>query len=121
MNYQNQKPFYPLQTDSDVYLMQCAQSWGQVWMKKQWFEFKEWYIVHNEEFHELPHLPNAICNWPKSSWLKYHTRYCIEKNKYFVYPYVSLSTNNADIGTHYNQKTTLFQSLLLFGQKRKSF
>lgn len=117
LNYQNQKPFYPLQTDSDVYLMQCAQSWGQVWMKKQWFEFKEWYLAHNEEFHELPHLPKAICNWPKSSWLKYHTRYCIEKNKYFVYPYVSLSTNNADIGTHYNKKTTLFQSLLLFGQK----
>lgn len=118
LNYQNQLPFYPLHSDSDVYLMQCAQSWGQVWMKKQWFAFKDWYTEHSEEFGELPYLPKAICNWPKSSWLKYHSRYCIEENKYFVYPYVSLSTNNADVGTHYSGTTTLFQSQLLYGEKK---
>lgn len=26
----------------------------------------------------------SICNWPKSSWLKYHTKYCIERDRYFV-------------------------------------
>ena len=117
LNYQNQLPFYPLHSDSDVYLMQCAQSWGQVWMKKQWFAFKEWYYNNSEEFGELAHLPKAICIWPKSSWLKYHTRYCIENNKYFVYPYISLSTNNADAGTHYSKKTTLYQSQLFYGKK----
>ena len=117
LNYQNQLPFYPLHSDSDVYLMQCAQSWGQVWIKRQWFDFKEWYLNHNDEFNELPHLPKAICNWPKSSWLKYHMRYCIERNKYFVYPYISLSTNNADAGTHYSKRTTIFQSPILYGKK----
>ena len=117
LNYQNQLPFYPLHSDSDVYLMQCAQSWGQVWMKKQWFAFKEWYNNNSEEFGELPHLPKAICTWPKSSWLKYHTRYCIENKKYFVYPYTSLSTNNSDSGTHNLNKTTFFQSQLLYGLK----
>lgn len=120
VNYQNKLPFIPLHTDSDVYLMQCAQSWGQIWMKKQWFVFKEWYEKNLEEFDNTPHLPKAICNWPKTSWLKYHTRYCIEQNKYFVYPYISLSTNNADVGTHYTNKTTIFQSQLLYGHK-KSF
>lgn len=118
LNYQNQLPFYPLHSDSDIYLMQCAQSWGQVWMKNQWFEFKNWYDKNSDEFEELAHLPKAICNWPKSSWLKYHTKYCIEKGKYFVYPYISLSTNNADAGTHYSQKTTLFQSQLFYGIKK---
>lgn len=119
LNYQNRLPFFPLQSDSDVYLMQCAQSWGQVWMKKQWFAFKNWYEQHLEEFIELPHLPKSICCWPKSSWLKYHTRYCIEQNKYFVYPYVSLSTNNSEAGTHNITKTTYFQTQLLFGLKDK--
>lgn len=118
LNYQNLLPFHPLQTDSDIYLMQCAQSWGQIWMKKQWFAFKDWYDNNSEEFDELGHLPKTICNWPKSSWLKYHIRYCIEKNKYFVYPYISLSTNNADEGTHYSKRTTLFQSQLLYGIKK---
>ena len=119
VNYQNGLPFTALHSDSDVYLMQCAQSWGQIWLKKQWFSFIEWYNKHqNDEFENLTHLPKAIRNWPKSSWLKFHTRYCIEENKYFVYPYTSLSTNNADIGTHYTNKTTIFQSNLLYGVKQ---
>ena len=117
INYQNLLPFNPLHSDSDIYLMQCAQSWGQVWMKKQWFKFKEWYELHSEDFDESLHLPRAISNWPKSSWLKYHIKYCIENKKYFVYPYISLSTNNADIGTHYTNKTTIFQTPLFYGLK----
>lgn len=119
VNYQTCLPFHPLQSDSDVYLMKCAQSWGQVWMPRQWAMFKEWYDEHCDEFIEKPHLPIAICSWPKSSWLKYHTRYCIEQHKYFVYPYISLSTNNGDSGTHVVQKSTLFQSALLYGIKKK--
>lgn len=117
INYQTYMPFTPLPSDSDVYLMNCSQSWGQVWMKNQWFEFRKWYDKHNEEFGELPHLPRSICRWPKSSWLKYHTRYCIEESKYFVYPYISLSTNNGDAGTHVTNSSNLFQSPLLYGIK----
>lgn len=117
LNYHNLLPFQPLQTNSDIYLMQCAQSWGQVWMKKQWKDFMDWYYKHDDDFGELPHLPRSICNWPRTSWLKYHTRYCIECNKYFIYPYVSLSTNNADVGVHYAQKSSLFQSSMLYGKK----
>lgn len=118
LNYQNLLPFMPLKSDSDVYLMKCAQSWGQVWMPKQWNEFREWYKNNSEEFCEKTYLPHAICRWPQSSWLKYHTRYCIENNKYFVYPYVSLSTNNGDAGTHVNKRDSSFQANLLFGVKR---
>lgn len=118
INYINRLPFYPIQSDSDVYLMKCAQSWGQVWMKKQWNEFIDWYKDNSEEFNEQPHLPQNICNWPKSSWLKYHTKYCIENNKYFVYPYVSLSTNNSDKGTHVGKQNTMFQSYMLLGEKK---
>lgn len=116
-NYHNQMPFVPLQGNSDIYLMQCAQSWGQVWMKNQWQSFMEWYLNNNEEFTDMPHLPHSICSWPKSSWLKYHTRYCIEQNKYFVYPYTSLSTNNSDEGTHCSKKNALPQAYMLYGKK----
>lgn len=120
MSYHNRQIFIPLVTDSDVYLMQCAQSWGQVWMRKQWTEFRAWYDVHSEEFTDAAHLPHSICSWPKSSWLKYHTRYCIETEKYFVYPYVSLSTNNSDAGTHADKSSNLCQTSMIYGIK-KSF
>lgn len=119
-NYQTGQPFLPLNNiSSDVYMMNCAQSWGQVWMKEQWKNFINWYKAHNEEFPMMDHLPTAICKWPKSSWLKYHTRYCIEENKYFVYPYIALSTNNSDAGTHCGKKNSAFQVPLPIGKKHK--
>lgn len=117
--YHNNRPFIPLKTDSDVYLMKCAQSWGQVWMKRQWIAFRKWYDENCTEFSDTSYLPRSICSWPKSSWLKYHTRYCIEKNKYFVYPYMSLSTNNGDPGEHIQESSTLFQAPLLYGLQKE--
>ena len=119
LNHYNQVPFYPLKSDSDVYLMKIAQSWGQVWMKKSWKAFREWYDKNNEEFGVLSHLPEKICRWPKSSWLKYHVRYCIENNKYFVYPYDSLTTDNVVPGVHCQTVTTYEQAHLLYGLKKE--
>lgn len=47
INYQNDLPFSPVRSQWDVYLMNCAQSWGQVWMRKSWLEFKKWYDTHS--------------------------------------------------------------------------
>ena len=119
LNYHNHLPFIPLHSDSDVYLMQNAVSWGQVWMKKQWNDFISWYNNNSEEFSYKPHLPQSICRWGKNSWLKYHIKYCIEKKKYFVYPYVSLSTNNSEAGIHNKRNVTTFQSALFYGEKKE--
>lgn len=102
-------PFMPAKSQHDVFLMNIAMSWGQVWMKPQWEAFAKWYESHNEDFC-LPHLPGSINRWPKSSWLKYHIRYCIEENKYFVYPYYSFSTNNGDPGVNFDRAVTMFQT-----------
>lgn len=118
VNYQNQQPFYPLKNEYDVYFMNCAQSWGQVWMRAQWHSFKKWYERHNDEFEYSPHLPKTICNWPKSSWLKYHTRYCIEENKYFVYPYQSYTSNCGDAGTHASFSNVTYQTCFNYGKWR---
>lgn len=113
INNNNYLPFTPVKTKYDIYLMNCAMSWGQIWMRPQWEKFVEWYHNHSEEFN-LEHLPTNINGWPKSSWLKYHIRYCIENNKYFVYPYISFSTNNGDPGVnHHKQADTFFQANLL--------
>lgn len=117
LSYHNWKPFIPLKSDSDVYLMQVAVSWGQIWMRNQWNAFMEWFECHNDEFKHQPHLPKSICRWGKNSWLKYHMKYCIEQNKYFIFPYTSLSTNNSDAGTHSSTKNTIFQAPMLYEKK----
>lgn len=119
LNYHNKLPFEPLVSNSDVYLMQNAQSWGQVWMPKQWKAFKNWYKDNSGDFEEMPHLPKSICSW-KRSWLKYHTRYCIEQNKFFIYPYIAQSTCFSDVGDHTSANSSFIQ-VQLASREKKSF
>lgn len=116
INYQNELPFTPLKSPWDVFFINCAQSWGQVWMKQQWMDFHQWYDKHSENFH-IDSLPPCLNMWPDKSWLKYHTRYCIEEDKYFVYPYFALSTNNAEPGVNQKEADSLFQSNMMWGVK----
>lgn len=109
INYQTFYSFIPQPSEYDAYFMQCAQSWGQVWMKKQWKAFEQWYEGHCDDVFDSSYLPESICSWSSKSWLKYHTRYCIEADKYFVYPYISLSSNCGEAGTHLSFSSPVFQ------------
>ncbi len=102
-------PFVPQPGSKDVFFLQFAQSWGQVWMKNQWFEFKKWYLENRDCPVEATNVPTYVSGWPKTSWLKYHIKYCIEKKKYFVYPYDSLTTCFSDVGEHCKEANTRFQ------------
>lgn len=109
-------PFIPMPVDSDIYLVQMAQSWGQVWMKNQWFEFKKWYECNQHDFQLQDNLPQSICLWPKSSWLKYHDKYCVEQRKFFVYPYIARSTCFSDAGVHIKESNTIHQVPIVYNK-----
>lgn len=110
------RAFLPAHNGSDVYFSQNAQSWGQLWSQRMWKQFKEWYLTHKDLDITL-NVPENVRNWSDNSWLKYHIWYCVEKNKYFVYPYVSLSTNCSDLGVHLKGDNTYFQVPLLTGER----
>lgn len=117
INYQRNKPFEPLKDEHDAYFMSCAMSWGEVWMRDSWTKFYDWYQIH-QDFPEMQHLPLRICMWNHKSWLKYHTRYCIEENKFFVHPYVSLTSNFSEAGEHGDGSVkTYHQVPLQYGEK----
>lgn len=115
VNYQSSIPFVPYKDEHDAYFMNCAMSWGEIWMRDSWRVFYDWYL-HHQDFPFLPHIPKYVCSWNNKSWLKYHTRYCIEENKYFVLPYVSLTTNYSDAGEH-STGSTVHQVPMQYGQK----
>jgi glycosyltransferase involved in cell wall biosynthesis len=96
------------QTGSDVYFLQVASSWGQVWTKQQWSKFRAWY-GNNQLWSEKPWIPHNLNRWPESSWKKYFIRFNIENDLYFVYPRSSLTTNFCDSGTHHKKKKPRFQ------------
>ncbi|WDL88470.1 glycosyltransferase [Priestia aryabhattai] len=103
-------PFAPLKGEHDVYFMQLPSSWGQLWTRQQWESFMNWYEGNNEKsLEDSFRFPRNINNWPETSWKKYFTKYMIEKNKFFVYPYDAYSTNFGDVGTHFWKNNTSFQ------------
>ena len=114
-------PFYPLDDGHDVYFMQIACSWGQVWLKRQWEGFRLWY-GENEcvELNNDESLPWEIRQWPESSWKKYFIMYMLEKDKYFVYPRASFTTNFGDMGTHHHG-TSLYQVPLKYNDNGNRF
>lgn len=112
--------FEPMRTENDAYFLKVAMSWGQVWTSLKWKVFKAWYKEHLV-FTKVDTIPQYLNDWPESSWLKYHTRFCIETDRYFVYPYSSLSTNFSDAGTHSNRTTNDHQVELMFYKRKYHF
>lgn len=112
--------FEPQRTVYDAYFLKVAQSWGQVWTAPKWRPFKEW-LSENAEFPHDDVVPDDLYTWGESSWLKHHDRYCIARGKYFVYPYLSLSTNFSDAGEHSRGATNDHQVELQCGKRDYSF
>ena len=112
--------FEPQKSEFDTYFLKIAQSWGQVWTKNKWEPFVKWY-EQNKEFNKSNSIPYVLNEWPESSWLKYHTRYCIENDKYFVYPYTSISTNYSDPGEHANFSINDHQVELMYDKSNYIF
>ena len=117
-----QLPFKPVSDASDVFFFQYASSWGQFYTKRHWNEFKEWYMLNeNTTFVEEDGIPPNILNWPDSSWKKYFIEYIIEKDKYFVFPRVSLTTNFGDPGFHMDFKEKYLQVPLQYEKRKFNF
>ena len=111
--------FMPMQNQYDVYMGQFSISWGQCWTAAQWKSFKEWYA---ENENKLPKenfsMPSNILTWNDQSWGKYFASYLVEKNLYYIIPYVSMSTNFSEAGQHCSQSNATYQVSLLVGLKR---
>ncbi|WP_422484800.1 hypothetical protein [Gudongella sp. DL1XJH-153] len=116
------KIFQPLISGKDTYFMQLASSWGQIWTKQQWSSFIEWYEQNKDISFSECNTPPNLSSWPASSWKKYFIRYLIESDKFFVYPYVSLTTNMREKGVHAKSQDNLLQvPLLKFNKKNYDF
>ncbi|KQS30695.1 hypothetical protein [Dyadobacter sp. Leaf189] len=112
------RPFVPEYNSCDVFLMQFAQSWGQCWNYSMWQAFTSWYNSSPSDEYRRTNIHTKIKNWSESSWLKHFMAYTVATNKYFVYPYHSLTTNFNDAGTHTKTLNTGNQVPLASGTRK---
>lgn len=110
--------FEAVQDGSDVYFMQYACSWGQVWTRKKWEKFMQWYEYNNEPFYHDEVVPPNVNRWNEKSWLKYHVKYCAETQRFFAFPYISLTTNFSAVGSHAKVNDNAYQNPMLLGKRQ---
>ena len=105
----SQKPFVPAPSKYHTYFIQTAESWGQVWMRDQWFLFKDWFELQNDKFGDSEAIPRDVREWDDKSWKKFHIKYCIDNNRYTVYPYTALTTCRGEEGEHVRNSMNTYQ------------
>lgn len=114
-------PFTPVQGGADVFFAQFSCTWGQCWSVQHWSAFRAWYAAHSDGVVSIDAVPSAVTGWPASSWGKYFVHYIVECGRYYVVPYVALSTNYGDAGQHNAFGSNAFQVPLLLGAKEFRF
>lgn len=113
-------PFTPVRNQSDVFAWQSVCSWGEIWNERMWSDFTKWLDEWDENFEDID-MPKTIKEWTRS-WSKYFYAYMIKRKKYFIFPYVSLTTNfNDEGGEHGDGDKSLVQVPLLCGHKQYQF
>jgi hypothetical protein len=105
-----------------VYFLQYASSWGQLWSKEHWKEFREWYTSREKDDSVTGRaMPPNIRLWPANSWKKYFIEFLISRNKFFVFPRVSFTTIFSDEGTNIRIRETFLQVALWYGERNFHF
>jgi hypothetical protein len=104
--------FEPLSDGADVYFIQWASSWGQIWTYRQWLEFRQWYARNDGPITDDACIPDDAVQWPESSWKKYYVKYLVETDRFFVYPRESLSTSFQEAGLHMDNASIALQTAL---------
>lgn len=87
--------FYPYYEGYDGCFIQWASSWGQLWTRKHWKGFRDWYS-EDMDISNI-NMPKRVKEW-KKSWKKYYIAYLVETNKYFVFPFLSHIYNGNKAG-----------------------
>ncbi len=112
------RPFRAIDDGSDVYFLQLASSWGEAWTERQWAGFRAWLGSADAGRDAGQVLPENVRSWSSQSWKKRFNHYLVQKDRYFVYPRRSLTTNFAELGEHVESRSLVFQVPMLVATDR---
>lgn len=112
-------PFVPMLSGADVFAWKSVCSWGELLNERMWNEFSTWLEKWDEDF-SLVDMNDTIKGWTRA-WSKYFYAYLVARNKYFIFPYESLTTNFNDAGGEHGGGESIVQVSLLQGKRNYQF
>lgn len=109
-------PYQPEQNGSDVLACQAVSSWGEIWNERMWKGFTTWLECWDGDFDSIDMI-RRIKDW-KRAWSKYYYAYMIQTDKFFIFPYMALSTNFNDAGGEHGGGNNSIVQVSLLQEKR---
>lgn len=108
--------FKPINDGYDNFFYQQPY-WGTIYLRDKWIEFRKWF--DKGEF-DYKLLPENVNKWKETSFKKHYILYLITKDKYYLFPRISLATNQGVSGIHASDRIE-YQTELLYGEKEWKF
>lgn len=110
-------PFQPLSYGQDVMAWKSVCSWGEMLNERMWNQFSTWLSAWDENFADID-MNETIKGWSRA-WSKYFYAYLVEADKYFIFPFESLTTNFNDAGGEHGGGESIVQVCLQ--QSRRNY
>jgi hypothetical protein len=85
----------------DVFYAQTSSSWGQVWWREPWEQFRQWMEQETESRIARASIPTEIKQWPAASWKRTHNAFIAEKRLFSMIPTYSFVFNCGSKGSHH--------------------
>ena len=109
-------PNFRYNDGSDAYLLQEVCTSGECFTDKMWDGFRSWMKNNPNPDPQDYYMPDSIKNW-KQAWSKFYNMYLLDKDYYFLTPYLSRTTNCGDAGVHSTIDLNFLHSQMLWGVK----
>ena len=86
--------------DSDIFYARTGSSWGQVWWREKWQDFRQW-LEHDFDESKCYRVPASVRAWPATSWKRLYNFYLSDRGHYSAVLRYSLTLNAGTEGTHH--------------------
>lgn len=108
-------PLIPLNNGQDVMAWKSICTWGEMLNERMWNQFSEWLSKWDEDFSKID-MNETIKGWSRA-WSKYFYAYIVSVDKYFIFPYESMTTNFNDAGGEHGGGEPIVQVSLMQGRR----
>ena len=81
----------------DIFYARTGSSWGQVWWRDKWAEFRTW-LARDFRSDARYHVPSTVSEWPERSWKKLFNYFLSETAQYTAVPRYSLALALGEAG-----------------------
>lgn len=112
----DQLRFQPIIDGYDNYYVGSATTWAVLFLRSGWGRFRRWLSDHGRSQVVLSDgVPDAVTQWPSTSWKRYINKYLAASGELFCYPRASYATNFADAGSHFLEANNNYRVPIAYG------